>query len=361
MGLEVFDNYKCDGQIEMRPLEINKTYTGDCLDVLKTFPEQSVNCCITSPPYFRLRDYGIDGQIGMEETPEQYIDRLTEVFREVRRVLKDDGTLWVNIGDSYVGTGGDRKNPVKNIIFNQQQQSNPKNGRYESICKMKDSGLKQKDLIGIPWLLAFSLRADGWYLRQDIIWHKPNPMPESVTDRCTKSHEYIFLLSKSPKYYYDAESIAEDVTESTTKRLSQNIQEQKGGVLPGKTNGNMKAKSPRFGGKKYTEDPETFFRTKSGNAYEYRPKRNKRDVWSVTTKPYKGAHFATFPQDLIEPCILAGCPKDGIVLDPFFGSGTTGAAAQKYNRNYIGIEINPKYCNLADSRNASVQISMDIV
>ncbi|HBY72978.1 MAG TPA: site-specific DNA-methyltransferase [Lachnospiraceae bacterium] len=345
----------------MRSLEINKTYTGDCLNVLKTFPERSVNCCITSPPYFRLRDYGIDGQIGMEETPEQYIDRLTEVFREVRRVLKDDGTLWVNIGDSYVGTGGDRKNPVKNIIFNQQQQSNPKDGRYESICKMKDSGLKQKDLIGIPWLLAFSLRADGWYLRQDIIWHKPNPMPESVTDRCTKSHEYIFLLSKSPKYYYDAEAIAEDVTESTTKRLYQNVQEQRGSVLPGKTNGNMKAKAPRFGEKKYTEDPETFFRTKSGNAYEYRPKRNKRDVWTVTTKPYKGAHFATFPQDLIEPCILAGCPKDGIVIDPFFGSGTTGAAAQKYNRNYIGIEINPKYCNLAETRNASVQISMEVI
>jgi len=361
MGFEVFDNYKCDGQMEMRSLEINKTYTGDCLNVLKTFPERSVNCCITSPPYFRLRDYGIDGQIGMEETPEQYIDRLTEVFREVRRVLKDDGTLWVNIGDSYVGTGGDRKNPVKNIIFNQQQQSNPKDGRYESICKMKDSGLKQKDLIGIPWLLAFSLRADGWYLRQDIIWHKPNPMPESVTDRCTKSHEYIFLLSKSPKYYYDAEAIAEDVTESTTKRLYQNVQEQRGSVLPGKTNGNMKAKAPRFGEKKYTEDPETFFRTKSGNAYEYRPKRNKRDVWTVTTKPYKGAHFATFPQDLIEPCILAGCPKDGIVIDPFFGSGTTGAAAQKYNRNYIGIEINPKYCNLAETRNASVQISMEVI
>lgn len=331
------------------------------MEVLKTFPDQIVNCCITSPPYFRLRDYGIDGQIGMEETPEQYIERLTEVFREVKRVLKDDGTLWVNIGDSYVGTGGDRKNPVRNIIFNQQQQSNPKEGRYESICRMKDSGLKQKDLIGIPWMLAFSLRADGWYLRQDIIWHKPNPMPESVTDRCTKSHEYIFLLSKSPKYYYDAEAIAEDATESSTKRLSRNVQEQKGSTLPGKTNGNMKARSPRFEGKKYTEDPETFYRTKSGNAYEYRPKRNKRDVWTVTTKPYKGAHFATFPQDLIEPCVLAGCPKDGIVLDPFFGSGTTGAAAQKYNRNYIGIEINPKYCNLADARNESVQISMEVI
>ncbi|MFV0240748.1 MAG: DNA-methyltransferase [Lacrimispora sphenoides] len=332
---------------------MNRIYPGDCFEVLKTFPDRTVNCCITSPPYFQLRDYGVDGQIGMEETPESYIERLTSVFREVRRVLKDDGTLWVNIGDSYSGSGkggGSGK-----------QLTNKGSTTGEMLKGIVPEGLKPKDLIGIPWMLAFALRADGWYLRQDIIWHKPNPMPESVTDRCTKSHEYIFLLSKSPKYYYDAEAIAEDVTESTTKRLSQNIQEQKGSTLPGKTNGNMKAKAPRFGKKKYTEDPETFFRTKSGNAYEYSPKRNKRDVWTVTTKSYKGAHFATFPQDLIEPCILAGCPKDGFVLDPFFGSGTTGAAAQKYNRNYIGIEINPKYCNLADTRNASVQISMEVI
>lgn len=359
MGLEVFDKYECDGQLEMQTVEVNKIYPGDCMEVLKTFPDESVNCCITSPPYFQLRDYGVDGQIGMEETPEQYIDKLTAVFREVRRVLKDDGTLWVNIGDSYSGSGKGAAHYPDNAIMYKQSTNRGSVTGCNIPGAYTDQNLKPKDLIGIPWMLAFALRADGWYLRQDIIWHKPNPMPESVTDRCTKSHEYIFLLSKSPKYYYDAESIAEDVTENTTKRLSQNIQEQKGSALPGKTNGNMKAKAPRFRGKKYTEDPETFFRTKSGNAYEYRPKRNKRDVWTVTTKPYKGAHFATFPQDLIEPCILAGCPKDGIVLDPFFGSGTTGAAAQKYGRNYIGIEINPKYCNLADIRNASVQITMD--
>ena len=293
---------------------------GDSLSVLKTLESESVDCCVTSPPYYNLRDYGCEGQIGLEKTPEEYIQKLVEIFREVHRILKNNGTLWVNIADSYAG-----------------------NGRKCNSCK-------PKDLIGIPWMLAFSLRSDGWYLRQDIIWAKPNPMPESVKDRCTKSHEYIFMLSKSPKYYYDDAAISEPAKESTIKRLSQNIENQNGSYLPGKTNGNMKASAPRYGGKKYTENPDKFYRTKSGNAYDYRPMRKKRDVWTVTTKPFKGAHFATFPPDLIEPCVLAGCPPKGIVLDPFAGSGTTGMVAKKNGRNFVLIELNKEYAKLCEER-----------
>lgn len=233
-------------------------------------------------------------------------------------MLKPDGTLWVNIADSYAGRGKD--------------------------------GCKTKDLIGIPWLLAFALRADGWYLRQDIIWHKQNPMPEPVKDRCTKSHEYIFLLSKHPHYYFDGEAIAEPVSNATTKRLSQNVDSQEGSYTPGKGNGKMKAVPPRYGGKKYTETPDLFYRTKSGNLYDYRPKRNKRDVWTVNTKPYKGAHFATFPDTLITPCVLAGSREGGTVLDPFCGSGTTLMVANRYSRNGIGIELNDEYEQLIKDR-----------
>lgn len=294
-----------------------------------------------------LQQYFEPAEIGLEETPEQYISKLVDVFREVKRALRADGTLWVNIGDSYAGGG-------RGSGYSDKQDSNK--GSVGMPRSIVPNQRKPKDLIGIPWMLAFALRADGWYLRQDIIWAKSNPMPESVTDRCTKSHEYIFLFSKSQKYYYDHEAIKEPVTASTTKRMSQDIDSQNGlDRVPGKINGNMKAVLPRYGGKKYTETPDAFNRTKSGNAYDYRPYRNKRDVWTVTTKPYKGAHFATFPQDLIKPCILAGCPENGIVLDPFMGSGTTAVTAQELRRNFIGIELNADYIEMANQRISTQQ------
>lgn len=294
-----------------------------------------------------MRDYGANGQIGLESTPAEYIDRLVNVFREVRRVLKPDGTLWVVIADSYAGSG---KGAWKN-----------KNGQKEvyvldpgsAPTKMPKTfeGIKAKDLIGIPWMLAFALRADGWYLRQDIIWHKTNPMPESVKDRCTKSHEYIFLLSKSPKYYFNAEAIAEPVANSTKKRLTQNIENPNGSNRAyGKNNGPMKACAPRYGGNKYTATPDVFSRTKSGNLYVPHQRRNKRDVWTVCTKGFKGAHFATYPDTLILPCVLAGSKVDGTVLDPFCGSGTTLQVAAENDRNGIGIEINAEYEPLIKAR-----------
>lgn len=325
---------------------------GDALSILKTLDAESVNCCVTSPPYYNLRDYGVDGQIGLEETPEEYIQRLVEIFREVRRVLKSDGTLWVNIADSYAGSGKGRvKDGVAKLeTFSGMKRSN-KGTILGTLTQTKSDNCKPKDQIGIPWMLAFALRADGWYLRQDIIWAKPNPMPESVKDRCTKSHEYIFLLSKSRRYYFDGEAISEPVADSSIQRLSQNIDAQKGSDrVPFKTNGNMKAALPRYGGKKYTENPDKFYRTKSGNAYAYRPKRNKRDVWTITTKPFKGAHFATFPPDLIEPCILAGCPVGGVVLDPFAGSGTTGMVAKQNKRDFILIDLNADYVQICEER-----------
>lgn len=323
---------------------------GDCRETMRRWAEQGVKAqtCVTSPPYYGLRDYGHDGQIGLEETPEAYITAMVDVFRCVRDVLADDGTLWLNIGDSYFsdtkGSGGPSA----------KQDSNG-GSRYESKKFQRTNGIKPKDLIGIPWMLAFALRADGWYLRQDIIWHKPNPMPESVQDRCTKAHEYIFLLSKSQKYYYDADAIAEPVTDSTAIRLLQNIDNQRGSDrVPNKTNGTMKA----VGGKKFTSDMggggTTFVGhsgyTKADGTSSLKATRNKRSVWTVTTKPYSGAHFATFPPDLIEPCILAGAPAGGVVLDPFMGSGTTAAVAVLNGRNYLGCELNPAYKELQDIR-----------
>lgn len=323
---------------------------GDALNVLKTIGDETVNCCVTSPPYYNLRDYGCDGQIGLENTPEEYIQKLVEIFREVKRVLKKDGTLWVNISDSYAGSGKGRVKggTAKKETFGNLQRANQGtlNGM---LTKTKSDSCKAKDLIGIPWMLAFALRADGWYLRSDIIWAKPNPMPESVRDRCTKSHEYIFMLSKSPRYYFDSDAISEPVAESTIKRVQQDLDNQQGSYTPSKANGKMKA-VVRYGGKKYTENPDAFYRTKSGNMYNFRPKRNKRDVWTVTTKPFKGAHFATFPPDLIEPCVLAGCPEGGVVLDPFAGSGTTGMVAQQNGRDFILIELNEEYVNLCADR-----------
>jgi DNA modification methylase len=318
--------------------------TGDCRDVLKTLPDGSVHCVVTSPPYFGLRDYGVDGQMGLEPTPSEYVSSMVEVFREVRRVLRDDGTLWLNLGDSYANdakwggsTGG------KHAKGN---HGNTGIGRGK-----KTTGLKSKDLIGIPWRMAFALQADSWYLRQDIIWSKPNPMPESVTDRCTKTHEYMFLLSKSERYYYDAEAIAEPVAASSIARFAQDIGSQRGSDrVPGKTNGPMKAVGRRNvkPGAIMAADP-----VKGESTFGFGELRNKRSVWTVATQPFKEAHFATFPPALIEPCILAGSPAGGVVLDPFGGAGTTGLVADRHGRNAILIELNPAYVEIARKRISS--------
>lgn len=275
--------------------------------------------CVTSPPYYGLRDYGHDGQIGLEETPEEYIKAMVEVFRCVHDVLKDDGTLWLNIGDSYYNyRPGKGQALVQQTVASNDQD-------LPQVCARRGNkldGLKEKDLIGIPWMLAFALRADGWYLRQDIIWHKPNPMPESVQDRCTKAHEYIFLMSKSQKYYYDHESIKDPVKQDWGTR-------------------------DRTDGKYHNEG--SGLQPHSGLEKSYET-ANKRSVWTVNTKPYAGAHFAVFPQELIEPCIMAGAPIGGIVLDPFMGSGTTAQVAQHLNRQYLGCELNPEYKSLQDKR-----------
>jgi DNA modification methylase len=294
--------------------------TGSAVDVLRTLEAGSAQTCVTSPPYYGLRDYGVEGQIGLEETPDAYVSKLVEVFREVRRVLRDDGTLWLNIGDSYAGSmkgmGADGK-----AYGGAKQRTNAGSigiGRPD----WSKSGLKSKDLIGIPWMAAFALRADGWYLRSDIIWSKPNPMPESVTDRPTKAHEYIFLLSKSAKYFYDADAIREphQLARARTfigngKRVDERKAEGSGGC----------AGTHPFG-------------------------RNRRSVWTVNTRPFKGAHFATFPEKLIEPCILAGSREGDTVIDPFSGAGTTGVVAVKYGRNFIGIELNPSYAEMGMQR-----------
>ena len=269
----------------------------------------------------------IDAQLGAEKTPEEYVENMVAVFREVRRILRDDGTVWLNLGDSYARNGGGVESKMNTIHkMGVGQKATYLAGGMQTINKVP-FGLKSKDLVGIPWRVAFALQADGWYLRQDIIWSKPNPMPESVTDRCTKSHEYIFLLSKNPKYYYDQESVKEPVAENTMSRLSQkNLMNQNGSTrVPGKTNGNMKA----------VGNTET---------------RNRRSVWTITTKPFRGAHFATYPKDLIEPCVLAGCPVGGTVFDPFTGSGTTAIVAMNHGRNFIGTELNPEYIKIAESR-----------
>ena len=354
---------------------IDTILIGDCIEQLKTMETNSIDCCVTSPPYFGLRDYGHAGQIGLEETPEMFVAKMVEVFTEVRRVLKDEGTLWLNLGDSYAGSGkGSNSDGSVHISALNSKQGTHK-GTIEGTKKPQKAtsiGLKSKDLIGIPWLVAFALRQSGWYLRQDIIWSKPNPMPESVTDRCTKSHEYIFLLSKSAKYYYDNEAIKTIVQDSTVQRMLQDIENQKGSErVQGKTNGNMKAvgigRNPRKGidinGGNQGSEKGIPAMAINGNGVKGHSgnfdndgnligdgKANKRSVWTVTTKPFKEAHFATFPQELIVDCIKAGCPEKGIVLDPFFGSGTTGVVAKKLNRNYIGIELNPKYVAIAQAR-----------
>lgn len=331
---------------------MNQIIFGDCIVTMKDLISKGVKVqtCITSPPYFGLRDYGVDGQIGLEETPQAYVDKMVEVFRCVKDLLADDGTLWLNLGDSYFPHNGTRGN--KSLGGDTLRG---RNNQYQPAPKFNSDSLKGKDLIGIPWRVALALQADGWYLRQDIIWAKPNPMPESVTDRCTKSHEYIFLMSKNPKYYFDHEAIKEPCAESSYKRWNQDIENQVGSDrVPGKTNGNMKAvgipTKIRFGGNKYGDSDDPKHATKSGNCYVDTGTRNKRSVWTQTVKPYKGAHFATFPTQLIEPCVLAGSRIDDIVFDPFMGSGTTAQVAIENGRQYLGCELNPEYENLQKER-----------
>lgn len=381
-------------------MEPNKIYHTDALGGLKSMPDEAIDCCVTSPPYWGLRDYGtakweggdsecdhkgepmrtracvnencgtgidkknkenhqifkdvcgkcgairIDNQLGLEKTPEIYVENIVKVFDQVKRVLKKEGTLWLNLGDSYAGYWGDKyKNPNsfgKSRNLNHVEGTPPKK---ESPAFSK-SNFKPKDLVGIPWMVAFALRSDGWYLRQDIIWHKPNPMPESVTDRCTKAHEYIFLLSKSGKYYYDAEAIKTELKlhSPNESHFSDGSKKETMHCQRGITKG-YKHRGP--GDKKLTGHSGNF--DSEGNLIGS-GKANKKSVWTVATRPYSEAHFATFPEKLIEPCIKAGCPEGGIVLDPFMGAGTTAVVARKLGRNYIGIELNQKYIKIAEKR-----------
>ena len=307
----------------------NKILFGDCRDTLKQFDEQA-RTCVTSPPYYGLRDYGgEESQIGQEQTPEEFIEQLVNVFKEVRNVLTDDGTCWVNLGDSYYNyRPGRGQGLVKQTVSNNKQD-------LPNVCPRRGNrleGLKEKDLIGIPWMFAFAMRADGWYLRQDIIWNKPNPMPESVRDRCTKAHEYIFLFSKNKKYFYDNESIKEPAKDWGTRDRSK--------------------------GKYHNEG--TGLQPHSGLTKSY-PTKNKRSVWSVTNKPYREAHFATYPPDLIAPCIKAGSEKGDIVLDPFMGSGTTAAVAKSLGRDYIGCELHEKYGDLIKQRVSEYHVPIEVV
>jgi DNA modification methylase len=305
---------------------------GDCREVLETLPDESVHCVVTSPPYFGLRDYGIAGQIGLEPTPDEYVAQMVAVFHEVRRVLRKDGTLWLNLGDSYAGGGNGGGGSFAKDGIRCAEPGTDKNKAFRVGKRGAIGLLKPKDLIGIPWRVAFALQADGWWLRQDIIWSKPNPMPESVTDRCTKAHEYIFLLSKSAKYYYDADAIAEQSIYAGNQ-VSLGEKSLSVGQANGANGANV---------------------AKSGNALVdsviVKETRNKRSVWEVATQPFSEAHFATFPPALIEPCILAGCPKGGTVLDPFGGAGTTGLAADRLERNAILIELNEAYADMARTR-----------
>jgi DNA modification methylase len=360
-----------------------RVLNGNCLDVLSELPEQSVNTCITSPPYYGLRDYGTaewkggdencehtishysdnlkpevdrpfrgnrsacikcgairkDSQLGLEETPEEYVENIVAVFREVRKVLRDDGTVWLNLGDSYASQGGGQVEQTlrgdENIVNSHQLGK-----KGVGTSRNPPKNYKQKDLMGIPWMVAFALRADGWYLRQDIIWHKPNPMPESVKDRCTKAHEYIFLLTKNKKYYYDNDAIREPHTWEESKPrpsgMERNAQKYRSKV-------NYGGGGSGFAGHSGSLKAD-------GTSLNHPDGRNKRSVWTVTTKPFKDAHFATFPPELIKPCILAGCPEDGTVLDPFGGSGTTGVVANRYGRNAILIELNDEYAEMSRNR-----------
>lgn len=340
-------------------------HVGDCLEVMRGMDDQSVQTCITSPPYFGLRDYGVDGQIGLEATPAEFVARLVEVFREVRRLLRDDGTLWLNLGDSYAtdskwggSTGGKAAAGLHGANGG---------GRTKSFPRLPD-----KNLIGIPWRVAFALQEDGWYLRQDIIWAKPNPMPESVKDRCTKAHEYLFLLSKGADYYYDQGAIREPAAPSSLARWAQDVDNQVGSDrVPGKTNGAMKAVGGRSKRDSFARAGAVAEHVLPGqSAAQHRSdreeetfdtaSRNKRSVWTVPTMPFKGAHFATFPERLIEPCVLAGAPASGVVLDPFMGTGTTALVAERMGRRWVGCELNPQTAADAESRIRAVQPGLSL-
>ena len=345
---------------------------GDCLQQLATLPAASVQCCVTSPPYWGLRDYGTAGQLGLEATPDEYVANMVAVFRAVRRVLRDDGTLWLNLGDSYAGSGPSgasyqsettkrREGMDTDGAFRISKTLGQRGLTYAEKKPIPPPGLKPKDLVGIPWRVAFALQADGWYLRQDIIWHKPNPMPESVTDRCTKAHEYIFLLTKSARYYYDNEAVKEPQICSDPRLI-------KSGIVRSREYGySTKENELRTGNRKYDDVPINYagngtnVKGHKGNSMNTLDgKRNKRSVWTVTTKPFKGAHFATFPPDLIVPCILAGSAADTLVLDPFSGAGTTGVVAVQHGRRYIGIELNPDYLEMSRKRIQLVRDSLTV-
>ena len=306
----------------------NKIICGDALETLKNFPDESINCSITSPPYYGLRDYHKKEQIGREKTVEEYLDRLINVFREVRRVLKKDGTCFIVIGDSYAGTSSKKE---------QRDPKYPKgrNGQNPSITQ-KVLGYKSKDLMGIPWRLAFALREDGWYLRSDIIWHKENAMPEACKDRPTRSYEHIFLLSKSPRYYYDYDSLAEPMKEVSKKRYVRGRSKENKYL-----NENSGAKIQKI------NEARGYGQYKGDNIPQF---RNKRDIWTINTTSFRGNHYAAFPPKLAEICMIAGCPKGGIILDPFIGSGTVGLVSLLHNRKYIGIELNEEYVNLTKKR-----------
>ena len=298
---------------------------GDALERLQQLPDGSVQTCVTSPPYWGLRDYGHDGQMGLESTPGQYVANMVEVFRQVRRLLADDGTLWLNLGDSYASGGGSASQRLDELGERLGCGGGHKHSSTDSHRAITPPGLKPKDLVGIPWRVAFALQADGWWLRQDIIWHKPNPMPESVTDRCTKAHEYLFLLSKSARYFYDAAAVSE--MRADDEHTFYNKRQRPGAKYD---KSNLKANNLAYS--------------------EYQATRNKRSVWTIATKPYSGAHFAVMPADLVEPCVLAGSRPGDTVLDPFTGSGTVGMVALRHGRDFVGIELNPEYAALAESR-----------
>lgn len=329
-------------------MELDKVYLGDALEVIRTFPDESVDCVVTSPPYYGLRDYGVDGQIGLEETPEEYTERLVSLFREIRRCLKGEGTVWVNLGDSYAGN-------CSRTSLGRAGMGAEREGVY-----VKGGGLASKQLMGIPWRFAFAMQADGWYLRQDIIWHKPNPMPESVTDRCTKSHEYIFLFAKSERYYFDNESIMEEAV--TFEDRPAGIVRNREYGYQSKMNLHPEAYLKKARTKNCSYDGQApnsmHLRREMGMKDEQYVLRNKRDVWSVNVKPNKEAHFATYPPMLIRPCVLAGCPEGGVVLDPFMGSGTTGIVAMQLGRHYVGTELNPEYQQMATRRIAEEGVNL---
>lgn len=326
------------GAAVIGPFTVPGYHVGDCRDLLRQLPDESIDCVVTSPPYWGLRDYGVAGQLGLEETPEQFVEAMVGVFREVRRALRTDGTLWLNLGDSYAGARGGGQG--KNSAFV---------SRTACINGVRERGWdrgggKPKDLVGIPWRVAFALQADGWWLRSDIIWAKPNPMPESVTDRPTRAHEYLFLLTRSEHYFYDAAAIQEPVT---------------GGAHPRGHGVNPKAGKNEDAGDRTRSGFNHRWKVKqnasfSASATGLVDQRNKRSVWTIATEPTPDAHFATFPRKLVEPCILAGCPAGGVVLDPFGGSGTVGRVAEDLGRRWLLFDLNPAYAEIAKRKTAQV-------